>query len=163
MLFNSIGFVLFLPAIVVLYYLCPVAYRWLLVLGASYFFYMCWRPEYIVLIIAGTLVVYFSGLAMQQHEGRLKRLPYLIFALSTNLGLLFFFKYFIFFSHNLNPILERLHIASQIPEPNVLLPVGISFFTFQMLSYAIDVYKGRQKAETHFGYFALYVSFFPSW
>lgn len=89
------------------------------------------------------------------------RLPYLILSLCTNIGLLFAFKYFNFFSDSVNLVFQQIDLSYKIPLINILLPVGISFYTFQTLSYSIDVYSGKQKAEKHLGYFALYVSFFP--
>ncbi len=161
MLFNSIEFVLFLPIVIIFYYLIPSKYRWILLLTASYYFYMCWKIEYIILIITSTLIDYFSALQMEKTKKKVVKRFFLILSLITNLGLLFSFKYFNFFSESVNILFNKINIAYQTPELNVLLPVGISFYTFQTLSYSIDVYMGKQKAERHLGYFALYVSFFP--
>jgi alginate O-acetyltransferase complex protein AlgI len=161
MLFNTLEFVLFLPLVIVLYYLIPFRFRWIMLLMASYYFYMSWKVEYIFLIIFSTLIDYYSGILMERSPDRRSRLPWLLLSLSSNLGLLFFFKYFNFASENLNLIFDEIGIEQNIPLMNFLLPVGISFYTFQTLSYSIDVYFGRQKAEKHLGYFALYVSFFP--
>ena len=161
MLFNTIEFVFFLPIVIILYYLVPHKFRWILLLTASYYFYMSWKAEYIFLIVFSTLVDYFSGLKMEKLPDRKARLPWLILSLVTNLGLLFSFKYFNFAADNLNSLFQTIGLSQEIPLVNFLLPVGISFYTFQTLSYSIDVYFGRQKAEKHLGYFALYVSFFP--
>lgn len=161
MLFNTIDFALFLPFVVLAYYLIPHKLRWVLLLAASYYFYMSWKVEYILLIIASTLVDYFSGIKMEQLNDRKSRLPWLILSLCVNLGLLFFFKYYNFATENLNLLFQKAGLAKELPAMRFLLPVGISFYTFQTLSYSIDVYFGRQKAERHLGYFALYVSFFP--
>ncbi len=161
MLFNTIDFAIFLPLVVVFYYLIPHKYRWTLLLAASYYFYMSWKVEYIFLIIASTLVDYISGLRMGKLANRRSRLPWLILSLSVNLGLLFSFKYFNFTTENLNFLFQKVGLSRELPLMNLLLPVGISFYTFQTLSYSIDVYFGNQKAEKHLGYFALYVSFFP--
>ena len=161
MLFNHIEFIFFLPIVILLYFLTPSKYRWVLLLAASYYFYMCWKVEYIFLIIFSTLIDYFSGLKMSSLASKKKRRPYLIISLASNLGLLFTFKYFNFFSENLNLFFQKFNMSGDIPLMKVLLPVGISFYTFQTLSYSIDVYFGKQKAEKHLGYFALYVSFFP--
>ncbi len=161
MLFNTIDFVLFLPVVIFLYFLTPQKYRWVLLLIASYYFYMSWKVEYIFLIVFSTLIDYFSGLKMEKLPDRKSRRPYLILSLVTNLGLLFAFKYYNFATGNLNLLFEEYGIAYRFPISRWLLPVGISFYTFQTLSYSIDVYYGRQKAEKHLGYFALYVSFFP--
>lgn len=161
MLFNTIDFAIFLPVVVLVYYLIPYKLRWVLLLAASYYFYMSWKVEYIVLIILSTLVDYFSGIQMEKRPDRKSRLPWLILSLCVNLGLLFFFKYFNFAAENLNLLFQKVGLAKELPMMQLLLPVGISFYTFQTLSYSIDVYFGRQKAEKHLGYFALYVSFFP--
>ena len=161
MLFNTIEFVLFLPIVIITYFLLPHKIRWILLLAASYFFYMSWKVEYIFLIVISTLIDYGSGIFMEKRPDKKSRLPFLILSLCSNLGLLFFFKYFNFASENLNLLFDKLEVSRDIPLMNFLLPVGISFYTFQTLSYSIDVFFGRQKAEKHLGYFALYVSFFP--
>ncbi|WP_233244196.1 MBOAT family O-acyltransferase [Brumimicrobium oceani] len=122
---------------------------------------MSWKVEYIFLIAFSTLVDYTTGILMERSERKKTRQLLLFLSLSTNLGLLFFFKYFNFAVDNLNLVFDQIGIQQDIPLMNFLLPVGISFYTFQTLSYSIDVYFGRQKAEKHLGYFALYVSFFP--
>ncbi len=161
MLFNSIQFLIFFPVVTILYFSIPHKYRWILLLVASYYFYMCWKIEYIVLIWISTLIDYFASVAMGKTEDRKKRRKYLLLSLFSNLGLLFVFKYFNFFSSSLNHVFRIGHIDYQIPYLSVLLPVGISFYTFQTLSYTIDVYKGIRKPEKHLGMFALYVAFFP--
>lgn len=161
MLFNTIDFVIFLPIVVILYYLIPHKFRWVMLLAASYYFYMSWKVEYLGLIVASTLIDYFSGIKMAKIEKKKKRLPFLLLSLFSNLGLLFFFKYYNFATENLNELFGLVGLSSELPIMKLLLPVGISFYTFQTLSYSIDVYYGRQKAEKHLGYFALYVSFFP--
>jgi alginate O-acetyltransferase complex protein AlgI len=161
MLFNTINFAIFLPIVVICYYLIPHKFRWVLLLAASYYFYMSWKVEYIFLILASTLVDYISGIKMEQLDDRRSRLPWLILSLCVNLGLLFTFKFFNFTTENLNLLFQKVGMSFEIPLMKFLLPVGISFYTFQTLSYSIDVYFGRQKAEKHLGYFALYVSFFP--
>ncbi len=160
MLFNSIAFVFFLPAVILLYFLLPHRFRWMLLLAASYFFYMSWKVEYALIILFSTLIDYYMALAMDRQSDKKSRRPYLAVSLLANLGLLFFFKYYNFAVENLNTLFVS-DANNQIPLMQFLLPVGISFYTFQTLSYSIDVYFGRQKAERHFGYFALYVSFFP--
>ena len=161
MLFNTIDFVVFLPLVVVCYYLTPSKFRWALLLLASYVFYMSWNPYYILLIVLSTVVDYTLGIRMERLSKKQKRLPYLCLSIGINLGLLFVFKYLDFATDNANYILQNLGFHQRIPFFELLLPVGISFYTFQTLSYTIDVYNGRIKAERHLGYFALYVSFFP--
>lgn len=160
MLFNSIDYVVFLPIVVGTYFLIPHRLRWALLLAASYFFYASWKAEYLVLIVASTLVDYWAGLQMGKRPLD-KRRPFLIVSFVSNLGLLFAFKYFNFFSDSANVILTALQTPFQLETLDVLLPVGISFYTFQTLAYSIDVYRGRNEPEKHLGKFALYVSFFP--
>ncbi|GAB4424107.1 MAG: MBOAT family protein [Bacteroidia bacterium] len=161
MLFNSIDFALFLPVVVAVYYALPHRFRWMLLLAASYYFYACWRAEYLLLVIFSTLVDYWAGLQMARRETKAARRPFLILSLVTNLGLLFTFKYLDFFTGSLNMAFQAFNIFGELPLFHLLLPVGISFYTFQTLSYSIEVYQGKQQAERHLGIFALYVSFFP--
>ncbi|MCF7919781.1 MAG: MBOAT family protein [Candidatus Cloacimonetes bacterium] len=161
MLFNSLRYLIFFPVIVFLYYLLPHKYRWALLLAASYYFYMCWRVEYALLIVTSTLVDYAAGILMSKESEKRKRGKYLALSLLVNLGLLFVFKYYNFVSINLINLFADYNIFLNMPELKILLPVGISFYTFQTLSYTIDIYKGRRRAERHLGIFALYVAFFP--
>jgi len=161
MLFNSIEFLVFFPIVGCLYFLLTGRWRWGLLLVASYLFYMAWEPAYALLILASTVVDYCVALWMSATESRAKRRFYLGVSLVCNLGLLFTFKYFNFVSASMTALLEGLGFAQALPTLHVLLPVGISFYTFQTLSYTIEVYRGRQEPERHFGIFALYVSFFP--
>lgn len=160
MLFNSLSYVLFLPTVVGIYFMLPHRLRWILLLVASYFFYMSWRAEYALLILLSTAVDYFAALKMGDQTTPQKRRPFLWLSLATNLGLLLTFKYAGFAFASLNLLLEPLQIA-HLPTLQWVLPVGISFYTFQTLSYTLDVYRGRITPERHFGRFAVYVSFFP--
>ncbi|MCK5259536.1 MAG: MBOAT family protein [Candidatus Omnitrophica bacterium] len=161
MSFNSIEFFVFFALVVVGNYVLPQKYRWMLLLSASYYFYMCWKAEYILLIVFSTLIDYFCGLRMANIKAKAKRKKYLILSLCVNLGVLFAFKYFNLFNDSLRSASNHFNIFYNVPSFNMLLPVGISFYTFQTLSYSIEVYRGNQKAEKHLGIFALYVSFFP--
>jgi alginate O-acetyltransferase complex protein AlgI len=161
MLFNSIDYLIFFPVVVALYFAMPARWRWLLLLLASYFFYMCWKPEYVVLIMISTLVDYYAGIKMGQQPSRKKKKPYLVLSLLVNLGMLAGFKYLDFFNGSANVLFNELNIDRQFPIYNILLPVGISFYVFQSLSYTIDVYRGSVQPEKHAGKFALYVCFFP--
>jgi len=161
MLFNSLEFLIFFPLVVAGYFLCPHRYRWALLLAASYYFYAAWKLEYVLLLLISTTVDYFAGLRMGQLAQRSRRTKYLLLSLATNLGLLFAFKYFNFFNDSLRDLFDVFNIFYDVPAFDVLLPVGISFYTFQTLSYTIDVYRGKMQPERHFGIFALYVSFFP--
>lgn len=130
-------------------------------LAASYYFYMCWKAEYLILIVVSTLVDYYASIQMNRFTEKKKRRPFLYLSLLVNLGVLFGFKYLNFFSQSANAVFDKLNIFHEVPVFDILLPVGISFYTFQTLSYTIDVYKGRLDPERHLGIFALYVSFWP--
>jgi alginate O-acetyltransferase complex protein AlgI len=144
-----------------LFHLSPHRFRWVLMLLASYAFYMCWNTFYIVLIIASTLIDYCVGHAIAKTQVTWKRRSLLALSLLANLGLLFVFKYWNFFNTSAAELCNACHLPWAVPNLNVLLPVGISFYTFQTLSYTIDVYRNELKPEPHLGRFALYVSFFP--
>lgn len=161
MLFNSIEFLLFFPLVVLLYFALPHKWRWLLLLAGSYYFYMCWKLEYVFLIMASTLIDYYTGLKMSKLKKKKARKPYLYLSIFVNLAILFGFKYFNFFNDSVHFVFSQFNIFYNVKEFNVLLPVGISFYTFQTLSYSIDIYRGTGKAEPHLGIFAVYVSFFP--
>ncbi|MFC1584232.1 MBOAT family O-acyltransferase [Fibrobacterota bacterium] len=161
MLFNSLEFVFFLPLVVLGYSCLPPKARLLLLLSASYYFYMCWKIEYIFLILTSTLVDYVAGIQIEKHQLPAKKKAYLYLSLFINLGLLFFFKYFNFFSENVNFVFNKFNLFHNLPYFNIALPIGISFYTFQTLSYTIDIYRGKAKAEKDPIVFALYVSFFP--
>lgn len=161
MLFNSFDFLLFFPIVAVLFFYTRQQFRWVLLLFASYYFYMSWEPAYAILIITSTCIDYWASHRIQKSKTRVRRNLWLVLSLVTNFGLLFSFKYYSFFSESLGWISVLLPIQIALPKVDWLLPVGISFYTFQTVSYTIDVYRGKQRAEEHFGYFALYVSFFP--
>ncbi len=161
MLFNSLDFIVFFPIVVALYFALNHKYRWILLLLASYYFYMCWNYKYVVLILFTTTVNYLAGMGIGYTSSTFRKKLYLILGVSSSLGVLFFFKYFNFFGDSINTVFQEFNIFYEIPSYNVLLPVGISFYTFQTLSYTIDIYFGREKVEKHFGIFALFVSFFP--
>ena len=133
----------------------------MLLLVASYYFYMCWKAEYLLLILVSTSIDYFAAIQMSKQTVQSKRKLYLILSLFVNLGLLFGFKYFNFFNDSLRTIFDQFNVFYDVPLFKVLLPVGISFYTFQTLSYTIDVYRKKRKPEKHLGIFALYVAFFP--
>ncbi|MCA9407393.1 MAG: MBOAT family protein [Candidatus Omnitrophica bacterium] len=161
MLFNSVQFFIFFPIVVGIYFLTPYRGRWIWLLASSYYFYMCWKPEYILLIILSTLIDYYAALQMGKTSNKQQRKKFLILSLISNLGILFAFKYFNFFNDSLSAVFNSFNIFYNVPTFKVLLPVGISFYTFQTLSYSIDVYRGHKEPEKHLGIFALYVAFFP--
>ena len=162
MLFNSLHFLVFFPIIVGLYYGLPPRWRGPLLLLASYYFYMSWRAAYALLLLATTLVDYYSGYRMSQLPSKRARRPYLYLSLVSNLGTLFVFKYFNFFRDAAGQLAGALALPPFAgPTLELLLPVGVSFYTFQSVGYILDVYQGRLEAERHFGRFALFVAFFP--
>ncbi len=162
MLFNSLEFLIFLPIVLILYFLTPNRFRWILLLIASYYFYMAWKPEYIILIVFSTLVDYFASILMYKQKTKKMKKLFLFISLLANLGLLFVFKYFNFFNQQFGILYTSMtKVAYPIENTKLLLPIGISFYTFQTLSYTIDVYREKRKPEYHLGYFALYVTYFP--
>jgi D-alanyl-lipoteichoic acid acyltransferase DltB (MBOAT superfamily) len=143
-----------------LFFALPHRFRWLLLLLASCYFYMAFLPIYI-LILGGTIVVdYFAGIRIEQSSGP-RRKWWLVASLVANIGVLAVFKYYNFLNGNLSAILNSLGYVNQIPNLGILLPIGLSFHTFQAMSYTIEVYRGSQKAERHFGIYSLYVMFYP--
>lgn len=150
-----------MPVVFILYWLLPHKYRWALLLISSYYFYMSWNPNYIVLILSATFVSYLAGILLEKTKLPGPRKAILVSAVGICLSLLFFFKYFNFFSDSVVQLLGLFSIRLHPVTLKVLLPVGISFYTFQTLSYVIDVYRGKVKPEHHFGIYATFVSFFP--
>jgi len=161
MSFNSLHFLVFFPIVVGLYFSLPHRFRWLLLLISSYYFYMSWKAEFIFLIIFTTLIDYVAGIQMEKAQTPKRKKTFLVLSLIMNLGLLFTFKYFNFVSASVRELLQLFSIPLNPLTLKVLLPVGISFYTFQSLSYTIDVYRGKISAQKHLGIFALYVSYFP--
>ena len=161
MSFASLHFLVFFPIAVALYFATPGKWRWATLLALSYYFYGSWRVEYLFLLMAGTLVDYLAALGMAGSKTIGRRRAFFAVSLTLNLGVLFFFKYYSFVSESLRSVLAPLGVDPGPTTFHPLLPIGISFFTFQILSYSIEVYKGRCPAERHLGKFALYVAFFP--
>lgn len=163
MSFHSFQYMPFLALCVVVYFLTPYRLRWVVLLTASYLFYAAWRLEFLSLIIISTLTDYVAGLRIEAARSEQERKWPLAVSLLVNLGLLFFFKYTSTLLDVAGSIYEK-GFSSNAPEftqYDILLPLGISFYTFQTLSYTIDVYCRRIPAEPHLGRFALYVAFFP--
>ena len=157
MLFNSFQYWIFFLIVVVLFYSVPFRFGKILLLLASYVFYMWWDPRFIVLILTSTVVDYCLGIWLEVASGRRKKLL-LAISLIVNLGLLGFFKYYDFFAGSLAAL---LHIPASSVVLQIVLPVGISFYTFASLSYTLDVYWGKMKAEKNFINYALFIAFFP--
>ena len=159
MLFNSVPFLLFFPAVLLVHFILPHRVRYVWLLAASYYFYMCWNPVYALLMLTSTAITYLSGLLISRVRNRAKLWVALSFI--SNLGILFFFKYYSFAVESVVGLLSRFGVTWQAPAFDVLLPVGISFYTFQALSYTMDVYRGQVEPEKNFLRYALFVSFFP--
>lgn len=168
LLFNSLNFLIFFPIVSLLYFILPHKFRRMWLLFASYYFYMSWNPKYALLLATSTIITYLSGILIAQSNKiednkrrSFQRKLWVALSFSSNLAILFFFKYFDFAIENVNSVL--LHIGIQTIEPafDVLLPVGISFYTFQALSYTMDVYRGEIYAEKNLAKYALFISFFP--
>ena len=160
MLFNSLEFLFFFIIVTALYFILPHKFRWAHLLAASCYFYMAFVPIYIV-ILAGTIVIdYIAGIYIENAQGKKRRL-FLIISIISNVGVLAVFKYYNFFIDNINGIMEVSGTGTTLPYLKMLLPIGLSFHTFQAMSYTIEVYRDNQKAEKHFGIYALYVMFYP--
>ena len=163
MLFNSFEFLVFFPLVCLVYYLLKTN-RWRIpfLLVASYYFYMNWKPIYAVLIMTSTVLTYLCGILMEKHaDDEPKKKTFLVVSLVLNFAILIVFKYFNFINESVFHLLEIAGIRWTVPNLNVLLPVGISFYTFQAVGYSVDVYRGTIKAERNFITYALFVSFFP--
>lgn len=161
MLFNSIDFLIFFPAVVLIYYAVPRKHKPVWLLLASYYFYMSWDAKYVLLILFSTIVTYLSGILIGKAAGDGQKKLVAAASLLANLSVLFFFKYLDFFIHNLNKLLGAAHIRLIENPFHFFLPVGISFYTFQALSYTMDVYRGKAVPEKSLLKYALFVSFFP--
>ncbi|MBN2166113.1 MAG: MBOAT family protein [Marinilabiliaceae bacterium] len=161
MLFNSLEFLVFFPIVLMGYFFIPFKFRWIFLLISSYYFYICWDPIFVVLIIGSTLTDYFCSIKIAASKSKIIRKRLLYVSLIINLGLLFFFKYFNFFNDSIRDVVTLLGGTYSISNHDFKLPVGISFYTFQTLGYTIDVYKKRIDAEKKLLRFALYVTYFP--
>jgi len=159
--FNSIAFLFFLVQILAAYYLFPQRWRWLLLLVASYYFYGVQQPLYVLVLLFSTMVDYLAALQIEQRTNIATRRRYLAISILVNLLTLISFKYIGFFNESIAFLLQNTPLAYTPKQFDLLLPIGISFYTFQSMSYTIDVYRNHQRAERHFGIFALYVAFFP--
>lgn len=162
MVFNSLTFLVFL-AIVLAVHNLPLSWRTRKanLLVASYVFYAAWNPPFVLLLWISTMVDWLAARAMARAQSRVARRGYLVLSLFTNLGLLGFFKYGGFLVANFAALLRGLGIAYQPAAPDFILPIGISFYTFQTLSYTLDVYRGTLRPARSYLDFALYVTFFP--
>jgi len=163
MIFNSVTFLLFFVSVTLLYWALPSKPRYWLLFLSSLVFYAFWRWEYLSVLLLSAVTDYFVARALQDtpdsQKKRRKRL--LAVSLTVNLGLLFYFKYLLFFTNNFNELFEYLGAVTRIPYWDIILPFGISFYTFETISYTMDVYRGHIKAEKQFLTYGLFVAFFP--
>jgi alginate O-acetyltransferase complex protein AlgI len=161
MLFNSIDFLAFFAAVFAVYFFVPQKYKWLLLLLASYFFYGFWKWEYLLLLALPTLASYVAARGMAASASGRRRKLWLFSGVTVSLGLLFIFKYLELFRQTLHDLAGYFMHTQPLSLLKIILPIGISFYTFKIISYLIDVYYQRIAAEKHLGIYALYVSFFP--
>jgi len=160
MVFNSFAFLLFFPIVTILFFLLPHKFRWVLLLAASCFFYMYFRPVYILVIFFTIIVDYFAGILIYRAQGK-KRKWFLAMSIVANVGVLAIFKYYNFLDSNVGALANVFHFTNPIPALNILLPIGLSFHTFQAMSYTIEVYRGNCLPERKFNIYSLYVLFYP--
>ncbi|WP_338875449.1 MBOAT family O-acyltransferase [Spirosoma sp. SC4-14] len=159
MLFNSIQFFIFFPIVTALYFWLPQRFRWILLLVASCYFYMAFIPVYVLILLFTILIDYYAGILIEQSTGTRRKL-YLVMSLVANIGVLAVFKYYNFFIDNIN-VLLGISGQEHLSYWKLILPIGLSFHTFQAMSYTIEVYRGNFQAERHLGYYALYVMYYP--
>ncbi len=160
--FNSIEFLIFFPIVAVLNFVIPTKFRYIPLLVFSYYFYMSWNPDLVFLILFTTAVSYFSGILMEKYpQDVFKRKLFLTISIVASLSVLFFFKYYNFLAGGVSSLLSLFGGTADLTIEGLVLPVGISFYTFQTLSYSIDIYRKNIPAERNFFYYALFVSFFP--
>lgn len=163
MQFTSFTFAVFFPVVVLIFYILPKKARQIWLLLASYYFYMGWNPKYALLILTSTVITYLCGLGIDMFSAEKKRVrkAVLLAGILSNLGILIFFKYFYFLHDSVAAVVSIFGIHMKASSLDIVLPVGISFYTFQALGYVIDVYRQQVKAEKNFIRYALFVSFFP--
>jgi len=155
--FNSVQFLVFFPVVATLFYILPQKWRWILLLAASYLFYLSWNAKYAIVLLIVTALGYAVGLWLNRQDDPGTRRLILNLGLAALVSVLFFFKYF----NQANHLFQVLFGADVLPRIHVVLPLGISFFTLQTISYIIDTYRGVALPEKHAGIFALFIAFFP--
>lgn len=160
MLFNSLHFLVFFPVVTALYFGAPHRWRWAILLAASNYFYAALLPRYLPVLWSIILLDYFAGRQIEKRKGR-GRSAFLVASIVGNLSALFVFKYFDFFTGSITTFANAIGIPVTMPILHLILPLGLSFHTFQSIAYTIEVYRGRVPAERNLGMFALYVMFYP--
>ncbi|KAA6440765.1 MBOAT family protein [Dyadobacter flavalbus] len=178
MLFNSVQFVIFFIVVTLAYFSLSWRGRWMLLLATSCYFYMVFKPVFILILFGTILIDYYAGICIEKSPDQKQKKLLLIISLISNIGILAFFKYYDFLQDSVNQLLNTVHIRPLVPpltrlipgtvsewmvsgNGRILLPIGLSFHTFQAMSYTIEVFRGNQPAERHFGIYALYVMFYP--
>lgn len=161
MSFISIEFLLFFTAVVFAYYLIPHRWRWVLLLAASYGFYASLSSYFVLLLLASTVFTYVTGRLIEKQETKKQKKKAMLVGICVLLFFLGWFKYFNFVNDSIRAISAYLNWNYAVPYQEIVLPLAISFYTFQAVSYLVDIYKGKQQAERHYGYFSIYFAFFP--
>jgi alginate O-acetyltransferase complex protein AlgI len=160
MLFNSFTFLLFFPIVTIIYFLLPHRYRWVHLLVASCVFYCFFIPIYILILLVTILIDYYAAIYIDNSVGKARK-RWLVLSIISTCLVLFIFKYFNFFNNNFAALAHLFDLRYPVSALKIILPIGLSFHTFQSLSYVIEVYRGKQKPEKHFGLYSLYVMFYP--
>src|SRR6185312_10279139 len=160
MLFNSFAFLVFFPVVTLLYFLLPHKFRWFLLLTASCVFYMFFIPQYIIILFVTITIDYWAGIKIASSTGIVRK-RYLIISIISTILVLAIFKYANFFNGNVSALAHFLHWNYSIGALNIILPIGLSFHTFQSLSYVVEVYRGKHPPEKNYGIYSLYVMFYP--
>jgi alginate O-acetyltransferase complex protein AlgI len=159
-LFKTFKYLVYLPVVFIIYRLLSHRYRWAFMLLASCLFYIFFIPYYILILVLTITVDYFAAILIDRtNEKRIKK-RYLIFSIISTCAILFF-KYFNFFDITVANIARVFNLSYSPTLLNIVLPIGLSFHTFQRINYVIEVYRGNQKPEKHFGKYSLYIMFFP--
>jgi len=162
MLFNSFRFLVFFHVVTICYFIIPHKFRWLFLLVSSCIFYMAFIPVYILILFFTIAIDYVAGIMIEKELDPGRRKRFLTISIVMNIAVLCVFKYYNFFIGDMNEVMQAMHLnVSPIPLLGIILPLGLSFHTFQAMSYTIEVYRGNQKAERHLGIYALYVMFYP--
>lgn len=160
MLFNSLNFLVFFPVVTIVYFLLPFQWRWLYLLLVSCIFYISFIPAYIIVLFITIVIDYCGGICIESAVGK-RRKYFLLLSISSTVLVLAVFKYYNFFIDNVNQLAHFIGWSYSLKSLAIALPIGLSFHTFQSLSYVIEVYRGQQKAERHFGIYSLYVMYYP--
>src|SRR5665213_2321399 len=161
MLFNSLQFCIFFPVVTALYFLTPSKSRWMLLLVASCLFYMAFIPRYLLILFFLIGLDFTAGIVLENSKSASTRRLVLVCSLVANIATLGVFKYYNFFAQDINTLLDTFHLQWALAPLAVILPIGLSFHTFQSMAYTIEVYRGNWPAERHLGIYALYVLFYP--